>query len=461
MAGKRRYIKGPDGKMKGSSPLPVEPPPTDNPWDPVPVDLGQNDQEPSYADLFNMYVTKPPAAQLDPETYPHDFLMSDHPTAHEVNEAFSALAPEQRVAAITDQLQSVESGVRRTPGQILQGPADAEEWQTWCRLQAERLADSNPSLARSYLRLGQSSPPTVFEFAYLLRARAHANATAQSYDREMRYLAGYLGKDTDSVRIRVEAQRLAYLRLPEDERPITPAWFESGIESSYWGKDRFRKPPMDKATLWGLYSTMSDASVTDSLPAHESTEYVVFDTETTGLSDSAAIVQITAIRYDADGIEQERISTYLRPDDPAVFDGPDAQKAAEVTGITYDRVKDSPTFADIAPDLHTMMSGRTLVAHNLMFDYPRVQRAFAASGDQSLSPSERVLPLGPIVDTLRLARWVQPNPGVARKEWKHTLEHACKRAGITFDTEEAHDALYDVERTNDLFKYLRSAPLGG
>lgn len=461
MAGRKRYIKGPDGKMKGSTPLPVEPPPTDNPWETPPPDLSQNGQDPSYADLFNMYASNPTVAKLDPATYPHEFLASDHPTAHEVNEAFSALAPEQRVAAISDQLNSVESQIRRTPGQILNGPAEADEWHTWCHAQAERLADSNPALARSYLRLGKSAPPSVFEFAYLLRARTHANATAQSYDREMRYLSGYLGKDTDAVRIRVEAQRLAYLRLPEDERPITPSWFVDGIESSYWGKDRIRKPPMDSATMWGLYSTMSDSSVTDSLPEHDSKEYVVFDTETTGLSDSAAIVQITAIRYSAEGVEQERISTYLRPEDASVFDGRDAQKAAEVTGITYERVKDSPTFDDIAPDLHKMMSGRTLVAHNLMFDYPRVQRAFAAAGDSSVPASERVLPLGPIVDTLRLARWVQPNPGVARKEWKHTLEHACKRAGIDFDTAEAHDALYDVERTNDLFKYLRSSPLGG
>lgn len=461
---KRRYKQDPKtGKMDGSVPVAVNPPETEDPWrnsSPFPREEGAVSE--GYDTLFSMYSkNRSIPEQFDPEAYPDQFLGSHHPMAKEVNDAFIGLDDEQKRLAVSDYLSSLEYRIRKTPGVYLQGPADDDEWQWWCHQQAERVAEDNPALASDYRDLAEQLPPTNYEFGYLISARGHAKGVSRSYDREMRYLAGYHGKNPDDIRIAVEAERLKFLRMKPEDRPTAPRWFKEGIDSSYWGKDKATRPPQDDATAWGLYSVLANPEVTNSLPDAESQEYVVFDTETTGLSDSAAIVQLTAIRYDSDGNEQERISTYLKPKDISVFDSEDAKYAREVTGITADTVKDAPQFSDIAPQLREMMTGRTLVAHNLMFDYPRVQRAFADSADGEGSPAERALPLSPIVDTLRLARWVQPNPGVARKEWKHTLEQACKRANIAFDSEEAHDALYDVERTNDLFRYLKSSPLGG
>jgi len=461
---KRRYKQDPKtGKMDGSVPLVVNPPETDNPWrDSPPFQKEEGVLSDGYDTLFDMYSKKRTIPdQFEPEAYPERFLGSHHPLAKEVNDAFVGLDNEQKCLAIGDYLSSLEYRIRKMPGVYLQGQASDEEWQWWCHQQADRVSGDNPALASDYRDLAEQMPPTNYEFAYLISARGHAKGVSRSYDREMRYLAGYHGKNPDDIRIAVESQRLAFLRMKPEERPTVPGWFKEGIDSSYWGKEKATRPPQDDATTWGLYSVLTNPDVTDSLPVAESQEYVVFDTETTGLSDSAAIVQLTAIRYDSDGNEQERISTYLKPNDLSVFESEDAKYAREVTGITAETVKDAPRFSDIAPQLRSMMTGRTLVAHNLMFDYPRVQRAFAESADESGSPGERALPLSPIVDTLRLARWVQPNPGVPRKEWKHTLEHACKRADIAFNSEEAHDALYDVERTNDLFRYLKASPLGG
>lgn len=461
---RRKYRQDPKtGKMNGSVPTVVNPPEVDNPWASAPpASTVEDESGVTYSALFDAFSTENRLpAQFDPSGFPETFLSSSHPLAREVNAGFTGLDQEQRLYAVSDQLSLIESRLRKTPGIILNAPAESDEWAWWCHQQADRVAEDDPRLSAEYLELAEQAPPTNYEFAYLMSGRFHARAVAKSYDREMRYLAGYHGRNPDDIRIMVETERLKFSRMPDGEKPTVPEWFMSGIESSYWGKDRYRRVPMDKATMWGLYSVLSNTDSVRELPPAESSEYVVFDTETTGLSNKAAIVQITAIRYNRDGEEQERISTYLRPEDPSVFESEEAKKAGEITGITYATVQDSPTFKEVAPELRSMMRGRTLVAHNLMFDYPRVQRAFAESEDDDTPVEQRTLPMGPIVDTLRLARWVQPNPGVPRKDWKHTLEKACERAGIGFDSNEAHDALYDVERTNELFKFLRSAPLGG
>lgn len=459
---KRRFRQdAKTGKMKGSVPSAVAPPPTDNPWVTSEAQSETSDSAPTYNELFDVFATRQSGAPvIDIDTYPGYFLRSRHPAALEANTLMASLDARQREAVVTDQLKSIEYKLRREPGVILHAPCDEAEWREWCRLQAARVEEADPQLANAYESLGKCQPPSNIEFAYLIRSRFHAKAVTQSYDREMRYLSGYHGKDVDSIRLHVESNRVAFLGMPEAERPLTPKWFLDAVDSSYWGSDRIRKPPLDPATSWALYRTLTDKEGVSSLPQHANAEYVVFDTETTGLGPDAHIIQITAIRYSAEGTEQERISTYLQPDDPAAFQTEDAQKASAITGITQETVRNAPRFADIAPELRAMMTGRTLVAHNLMFDYPRVQRAFAAAHDEATDSPERALPLSPIVDTLRLARWVQPNPGVPRKDWKHTLEKSCERAGLPFDSTEAHDALYDVERTNDLYLHLRSAPLG-
>lgn len=468
MRRKVNYIQDPKTKrMAGSRPNPVDAPANgENPWASNVEETADGASQRAEEVLANLDSISAimPALRNNPKDYERgvfslEFLTSDHPVAQEVNQSMDGLDTDQRMWLVDYRIAQLQRELsRNSDAPQLYALADKDEWQLWCQLQAERLEDQNPALAQAYLMMADERPPTNLEFAYLSGARAQCKMAAVSYDREKRYLAAYLGKDVEGVSDALEAALREYRENPQ--RPA-PQWFARSIESEFWGSTAIKSPPRDPGTLWAMHAVLTDRDRTAHVAPDNSDGYVVFDTETTGVSARAAIVQITAIRYDKDGVEQERLSTYIRPDDEGVFDTPEAASAGAITGITAETVSQAPRFAEVAPQLREMMSGRTLVAHNIMFDYPKVQKALADTAPEGSDPVDSIIPRGLLVDTMRLARWTHPNPGVPAKEWRHTLEASCKRANIPFNPDEAHDALYDVERTNQLFLVSRSAPLGG
>lgn len=89
---------------------------------------------------------------------------------------------------------------------------------------------------------------------------------------------------------------------------------------------------------------------------------VVLDTETTGLHDSARIVEIAVLGVDGS----------------VVFDGlvnpgvPVPAEATRIHGITDDDVKMAPTFSDILAPLTAALAGRKVVVYNREFDKRRL-----------------------------------------------------------------------------------------
>lgn len=88
------------------------------------------------------------------------------------------------------------------------------------------------------------------------------------------------------------------------------------------------------------------------------TDVLILDTETTGLHGNAEIVQIAII----DCAGKVLLDTLIKPTCPIPRD------ASGIHGITDDRVKDAPTFVDIAPKLRELLSGATVVIYNADFD---------------------------------------------------------------------------------------------
>jgi DNA polymerase-3 subunit epsilon len=89
---------------------------------------------------------------------------------------------------------------------------------------------------------------------------------------------------------------------------------------------------------------------------------VVVDLETSGFSPGQArVISLAALALDADGRVEESVVSLLNP---GVDPGP-----THVHGITTEMLEDQPTFGDIAADVVQLLKGRTLVAHNVAFDY--------------------------------------------------------------------------------------------
>jgi DNA polymerase-3 subunit epsilon len=117
--------------------------------------------------------------------------------------------------------------------------------------------------------------------------------------------------------------------------------------------------------------------------------WAVVDVETSGFRPGQArIVSLAALAVGDDGNVERSVATLLNA---GVDPGP-----THVHGLTAEMLADQPRFADIAADLVEVLRGRTLVAHNVGFDY-----AFLAA-EAELAGVE--LPVDSVMCTVELAR---------------------------------------------------------
>ncbi|EUA94163.1 exonuclease family protein [Mycobacterium ulcerans str. Harvey] len=75
----------------------------------------------------------------------------------------------------------------------------------------------------------------------------------------------------------------------------------------------------------------------------------------------ARVISVAALGLDAAGNVEHSVVSLLNP---GVDPGP-----THVHGLTAAMLEDQPQFADIVGDLTELLRGRTLVAHNVAFDY--------------------------------------------------------------------------------------------
>ena len=159
--------------------------------------------------------------------------------------------------------------------------------------------------------------------------------------------------------------------------------------------------------------------------------YTVFDTETTGLNPSEGdeIIQIGALRI-VNGrlLRQECFEQLVDPRralDPA---------SAAIHGIRPEALVGRPTILEVLPVFHAFARDTVLVAHNAAFDMRFLQLKEAASGLRFEQP---------VLDTLLLSAWLQPN------QESHRLEAIAERMGVAVTGR--HTALGDAIVTAEVF----------
>jgi ribonuclease T len=187
---------------------------------------------------------------------------------------------------------------------------------------------------------------------------------------------------------------------------------------------------------------------------------VVIDVETAGFNantDALLEIAVTMLKMDDDGyISLDKTLHYhIEP-----FEGANLEPAAlafngiDPTNPLRGAVDEKAAFLEIFKEVKKAQKAvgchrSIVVAHNAAFDLGFINQCIERN---SLKRS----PFHPFAsfDTASLA-------GLAIG---HTvLAKACKMAGIDFDNKEAHSALYDTERTAELFCYIvnRWKTLGG
>lgn len=105
-------------------------------------------------------------------------------------------------------------------------------------------------------------------------------------------------------------------------------------------------------------------------------DWVICDTETTGLSSTDEIVSIGLLGPDGTVL----LDSLVRPT-CCISAG-----AASIHGITEERVANAPTFAAIYPTIHQLLLGKQLVIYNAEFDIRMLWQSGKAAGVPQVGP---------------------------------------------------------------------------
>lgn len=149
--------------------------------------------------------------------------------------------------------------------------------------------------------------------------------------------------------------------------------------------------------------------------------WAVIDVETSGFRPGQArVISVAVLGLDAEGKVEQSVVSLLNP---GVDPGP-----THVHGLTAAMLEDQPQFGDIVGDVVKVLRGRTLVAHNVAFDY-----AFLAAESELAGAA---LPVDTVMCTVELGRRL--NLGLDNLR----LETLAAHWGVT--QERPHDAFDDA-----------------
>ena len=160
--------------------------------------------------------------------------------------------------------------------------------------------------------------------------------------------------------------------------------------------------------------------------------YVVFDTETTGLSCKYnRLIEFGAIKMNSSGQKIDEIDFFIRPDQKL------SKFSIEHSHISQLEADQGKPIKQALNDIMEFFADSILVAHNASFDFDFINEALI---NNNMEPIKN-----PVIDTLELSRYLNPT-------LKSHREGALARIyDIEFDESTAHRANYDAEHLSLIF----------
>ncbi|MCQ2087425.1 MAG: PolC-type DNA polymerase III [Bacilli bacterium] len=160
--------------------------------------------------------------------------------------------------------------------------------------------------------------------------------------------------------------------------------------------------------------------------------FVVFDTETTGLSAKYNnVIEFGAVKVEH-GTVTNRLDILINPGYPL------PRKIVELTHISDDDLAGQPTMEEALPKIMEFIGDAILVTHNAEFDIAMMNAELKRHGYPTLS--------NPVIDTLALSRYLFPESKA------HRLGALCKNMEVEYDEDDAHRADYDAKVLNDVWQ---------
>ncbi|MBO7341372.1 MAG: PHP domain-containing protein, partial [Clostridia bacterium] len=151
---------------------------------------------------------------------------------------------------------------------------------------------------------------------------------------------------------------------------------------------------IDQKVIWGMEAYFVNDTASALYGNYNGSfedEFVVFDIETTGLSNrTCAITEIGAVLVKK-GKVLEKYETFVNPEMPI------PEEVVKLTGITDEMVKDARVIGEVLPEFLSFVGNRLLIAHNADFDIGFIRAAAKRLG----LPFENAY-----LDTLALSRHI-------------------------------------------------------
>ncbi len=159
-------------------------------------------------------------------------------------------------------------------------------------------------------------------------------------------------------------------------------------------------------------------------------EFVVFDTETTGLRPQAGdeIIAIGAVKVVDRRVRAEQSFDALAHPGRSI-----PASSTKIHGITNAMVADKRPVREVLADFRRYAGDGVLVAHNAAFDLAFIARLEGAAGVHFTNP---------VLDTLNLSRHLHPH------ESDHSLDAVAERYGLALEAR--HSALGDALVTSEV-----------
>ena len=163
---------------------------------------------------------------------------------------------------------------------------------------------------------------------------------------------------------------------------------------------------------------------------------IVLDTETTGFNpeEGHRLIEIGAVEVVNKVPTGRTYHQYINPERDIPAD------ATAVHGITDEKVKDEPVFAEIYTDMIEFIGDGIIVAHNAEFDMNFINYELKKVGHPSYPKTQ-------VVDSLAIARAKFPGSPAS-------LDALCRRYGIDLSERDFHGALLDAQLLADVYLEL-------
>lgn len=169
------------------------------------------------------------------------------------------------------------------------------------------------------------------------------------------------------------------------------------------------------------------------------TNCLILDTETTGLSDSAEIVEISIIDHKGNTV----MDTLVKPAHPIPAD------ASRIHGITNEMVAGAPTWPELHEQFNSIITGKTLVIYNADYDTRLIKQTAAQYGLTTEQP--KTIECAMLTYAEHYGEW---NEHRGNYRWQ-SLTKAAAQQNVTIQGQ-AHRALSDCLTTLGVIQAMKA-----